>query len=421
MTAMIPVAEARRFVLDRCTLLSPRPRAIGDALGLVLAETVRAIQPVPPFANSAMDGYAVRAADTAGAPVGLRVVATVMAGDDPTTIVVGNGDAARIMTGAPMPPGADSVCVIERTQTKCGGSVVVVEEAVDQDENVRRVGEDIAAGAEVFVPGTLLSPSHLGVLASLGIETVLVRPAPRVAVVSTGDELATASGALAPGKIHDANRPALLAQLRSDGFEAVDLGMVGDDETALAHVLESGGSSCDAVVASGGVSVGDRDVAKTVLKELCGQAMRWMQVAIKPAKPFAFGTLTSTGTPVFGLPGNPVSALVSYELFVRPALRAMAGYRVLDRPRLTATTETDLGRRPDGKLHLLRVLAHTGADGLLRVRPSGGQDSHMLRAMAEANALALLRDGYGVAAGGRVDVLLLDAERLRPRGQEQAW
>ena len=274
---------------------------------------------------------------------------------------------------------------------------------------------------QMFIEGNLVNLRSVSDARRHGIETVSVHPRPRVAVVSTGDELATASGTLAPGQIRDANRPALLAQLRVDGFQVVDLGTVGDDELALAHILEEGASSCDAVVATGGVSVGDRDVVRVVLEKLCGQAMRWMQVAVKPAKPFAFGTLASNQTPVFGLPGNPVSALVSYELFVRPALRAMAGYRVLDRPRLSATAETDLGRRRDGKLHLLRVLAQTGDDGTLRVRLSGGQDSHMLFAMAEANALALLPDGDGVAAGGRVDVLLLDTERLGPGGEEGPW
>ncbi|HXR21597.1 MAG TPA: gephyrin-like molybdotransferase Glp [Acidimicrobiales bacterium] len=416
MGSTISVAEARRFVLARCVPLRPLPRAIGDAAMLVLAETVRAPQAVPPFTNSAMDGYAVRAADTVGAPVRLHVVATVMAGND-STPVVGNGGAARIMTGAQMPPGADSVCMVERTRSEVGGSIVIVEEAVAPGANVRRAGEDIESNTEVFVPGTLLTAPHVGVLASLGIKTVLVYPPPRVGVVSTGDELAAASGALAPGKIHDANRPALLAQLRTDGFEAVDLGMVGDDKTALAQILEDGAATCDAVVATGGVSVGDRDFVKLVLEDLCAPAVWWMHVAVKPARHFAFGTFASTRAPVFGLPGNPVASLVSYELFVRPALRAMAGYRALDRPCLQATTEADLSRHRDGTLHLLRVLAQTGPDGVLRVRLSGGQGSHMLLAMAEANALAVLPDGDGVPVGGQVDVLLLDSDRLRPLDQ----
>jgi molybdenum cofactor synthesis domain-containing protein len=241
-----------------------------------------------------------------------------------------------------------------------------------------------------------------------------------VGVLSTGDELVTTAGALAPGKIRDANRPALLAQLKADGFGALDLGAAGDDEAALAALIEDAASRCDAVVTSGGVSVGDRDVVKLVLERLSGATMRSMQVAIKPAKPLAFGVLEASGTPVFGLPGNPVSALVSYELFVRPALRSMAGHTELDRARLAAVADVDLPRSRDGKLHLIRVTARAGADGVLRVRMSGGQGSHMLRAMAQSNALALLPDGDGVRSGENVEVLLLDADRLSA-SSETLW
>ena len=239
----------------------------------------------------------------------------------------------------------------------------------------------------------------MGVLSSVGVEQLLVHPFPTVGVLSTGDELITSGGDLEPGKIRDANRPALLAQLQADGFGTVDLGVAGDEEVALTALLEEAGSRCDAIVSSGGVSVGDRDVMKTVLKDLSGPTMRSMQVAIKPAKPFAFGVLKETGTPVFALAGNPVSALVSYELFVRPALRSMAGCAVLDRPRLAAVADVDLPRPRDGKLHLMRVTVRSGMDGVLGVRLAGGQDSHMLRVMAQSNALALLPDGEGVRAG----------------------
>jgi molybdopterin biosynthesis enzyme len=192
----------------------------------------------------------------------------------------------------------------------------------------------------------------------------------------------------------------------------VDLGLVGDDESLLAQVLEEAVGRCDAVVGSGGVSVGDRDVMRLVLEKLGGAATHWMQVAVKPAKPFAFGVHTDPSSVLFGLPGNPVSALVSYELFVRPALRLMAGHRVLDRPRLRAIAQERLARRPDGKLHLLRVAASTDEHGSIRVRPSGGQDSHMLLAMAQANGLAFVPDGDGIASGGDVEVMLLDDDNL---------
>ena len=305
----------------------------------------------------------------------------------------------------------------ERTRPGEPGTVVI-ERSVDAGENVRAPGEDIAAGDEVFAPGTVLTPAHVGVLASLGVEAVTVHPRPRVAVLATGDELVSGPAPLAPGKIRDANRPALLAQLAEDGFVPVDLGRVGDDPDAVAAALERGGASADAVVVTGGVSVGDRDVAKEVVGRLCDD-MRWMQVAIKPAKPFAFGIMTASGVPVFGLPGNPVSALVSYELFARPALRQRAGHGNVDRPRLAAVADADLRRRADGKLHLMRVVASAGPDGTVRVRPVAGQASHQLRSLADADALALVPDGDGVRAGEAVEVLVLDADRLA--GPDRTW
>jgi molybdopterin molybdotransferase len=411
---MIPVSEARQYVLSKCRTLDPERVAVDDAAGRVLGEVVRAAYAVPPFANSAMDGYAVRAADTRIIPARMEVAGTIMAGDHPS-VDVSTGQAVRIMTGAPLPRGADSVCMVERTHEEAGGTVVVIEDAVEVGQNVRNAGEDIAAGAEVFAPGTSLRSAHVGVLASLGIQTVVAYPRPTVGVLSTGDELSTGSDPLQPGKIRDANRPALLAQLRADGFRSEDLGVVGDDEGRLVALLSDAGSRCDAVVASGGVSVGDRDVMKIVLAKLSESTTRSMQIAVKPAKPLAFGLLEQTGTPVFGLPGNPVSALVSYELFVRPALRSMAGHNVLDRPRLSAVAEVDLPRRRDGKLHLLRVRLASDVDGTLYARPVSGQDSHMLRAMAEASGLGIVPDGDGVRAGNRLEVLLLDNDAVGKR------
>ena len=413
---LVPLGEARDHVLARCRSLAPIECDLVDAAGTVLAAPVRAAHDVPPFANSAMDGYALRAADSAGAPVTLVVVGAVMAGEVPA-VPVGAGQAVRIMTGAPVPDGADAVCKVERTRPGEPGTVVI-ERSVDAGENVRAPGEDIAAGDEVFAPGTVLTPAHVGVLASLGVEAVTVHPRPRVAVLATGDELVSGPAPLAPGKIRDANRPALLAQLAEDGFVPVDLGRVGDDPDAVAAALERGGASADAVVVTGGVSVGDRDVAKEVVGRLCDD-MRWMQVAIKPAKPFAFGIMTASGVPVFGLPGNPVSALVSYELFARPALRQRAGHGTVDRPRLAAVADADLRRRADGKLHLMRVVASAGPDGTVRVRPVAGQASHQLRSLADADALALVPDGDGVRAGEAVEVLVVDADRLA--GPDRTW
>jgi molybdopterin molybdotransferase len=408
---MIPIAEARKFLISSCRSLAPARVMVCNASHHVLAETVRADQPVPPFDNSAMDGYAVRALDTLGRPSRLRAIGSVAAGDH-TRTAISEGESVRIMTGAQLPPGADAVCPLESVRLEAGGSVIAIEEPTEQGTFVRRAGDDIRAGEEVFSAGTLLTPAHIGVLSSLGTESVLVHPRPRVGVLSTGDELVTTAGPLAPGKIRDANRPALLAQLAADRANVIYLGTVDDDPGVLASVLEEASAGCDAVLTSGGVSVGDHDIVKLVLAELSGDTMRWMQVAIKPAKPLAFGVLQSSGIPVFGLPGNPVSALVSYELFVRPSLQLMAGHRILDRPRFRAVADVDLARPRDGKLHVMRVTAHVGEDGLLRVTRSGVQGSHLLRAMAESNALALVPDGKGIPSGEHVDVMLTDPDLL---------
>lgn len=417
---MISVAEARRLLLAGITPLPPLRVAAEEACGHVLAETVLAREAVPRFANSAMDGYAVRAADVTAIPVRLRVTGTVAAGDSPGPGLPPGG-AVRIMTGAPLPPGADAVCPLERVLADDDGSTVLIKETLSPGTNVRLPGEDVAAGSVVFPAGTPLRAAHVGVLASLGTGPVVVRPRPVVGVLSTGSELARPGDALGAGKIRDVNRPALLAQLRADGFPVIDLGAGADDRDALAGLLTAGAARCDAIVATGGVSVGDHDVLKAALGQAGGATMRWLQVAVKPGKHVAAARLGARSVPAFGLPGNPVAALVTYELYVRPALRRLAGCTVLDRPRFTATAETGLPRRPGPGLHLVRVAARTGPRGDLLVRSAGGQHSHMLRAMAQANALALLPDGDGVPAGGSVEVMLLDPDVPGPDETPARW
>jgi len=398
---VIDVEEARRVILASCPELACASLPLAEALGCVTAGRVVAGHDVPSFANSAMDGYAVRAADTAGAPLTLAVVGTSAAGAAPG-LAVGPGQAVRIMTGAVLPAGADAIVMVERTSS-AEGNRVTIEVAASPGDHVRHPGEDLRAGEVLFGPGTELGPGHLGVLASVGAHTVDVVPPARVGVLSTGDELVAGPGELRPGQIRDSNRPMLLALVARAGCVPVDLGTVPDDEAAILAAIERGVADCDAILTSGGVSVGDFDYVKTVLDRL-GE-MHWWQVAVRPAKPLAFGTVE--GVPVFGLPGNPVSAMVSFELFARPALRQMTGHRDVFRPEVPAIADEPLLRRPDGKLHLVRVVATPDDEGRIHVRPSGGQGSHLLHAMALANALALLPDGDGVAEGGTVKVMLL--------------
>jgi len=405
MSPLVPLGDVQAMILDVVVRLEAVEVPLGDALGAILAEEVVAPEPVPPFANTAMDGYALRAGDTAGAspdsPVRLRVVDDLAAGRAPD-VPVDPGEAIRIMTGAPMPDGADAIVMVERTRRDLDGQGVFVEVEVPVGRHVRQAGGDLIAGQTVFEPGTRLRAGHIGVLASVGAATVRVFHRPRVGVLSTGDELVEA-GPLAMGQIRDSNRPMLLALVREAGLEPVDLGTVHDDEDRIVALLEDAFDRCDAVLTSGGVSVGDYDFVKAALDRF--GALEWRQVAIKPAKPLAFGVVS--GVPVFGLPGNPVSSLVSFELFARPALFQMAGHTDRFRPEVLATAAHDFTRRPDGKLHLDRVLVRWQGDGYV-AGSTGDQSSNVLSATALANGLALLPDGDGVAAGEPVRVMLLE-------------
>ena len=406
---MIPLEEAQNRILGTVPRLPAATVSLGDALGLVTVESLAATEPIPPFANTAVDGYAVRAADTAGAapeaPVRLRIVAELPAGRAPT-VPVGPGEAIRIMTGAPVPDGADAIVMVEDTTIgeNGDGGIVAVSRQASQGDNVRPAGGDLAAGAPAIPAGTVLGPAHLGVVASLGHPTVMTVRRPRVGVMSTGDELVPPGEPIAVGQIRDSNRPMLLALVAQAGCEPVDLGIGIDEEAVITERLEKAAATCDAVVTSGGVSMGDYDMVKVVLRRLA--EMEWMQVAIKPAKPLAFGMLG--GVPVFGLPGNPVSSHVSFELFARPALLQMMGHPRRFRPVTPAVAEHDMRRRLDGRLYLDRVALRRDGDGRLLAARTGVQASNVLSAMALADGLALLPDGEGYGAGELVDILRLD-------------
>ena len=406
--ALISIDDARDLVLSLCHVLPAVVVDISDATHCVLSSDIVAPEDVPPFANSAVDGYAVIAADLVEVPREMPVTGEVAAGAAGTE-PLRRGAAIRIMTGAPIPPGADAIVMVEDTVRVDDGGRVLINVHATPGQAIRSRGDDIAAATTVFRAGTVIRPAVAGVLASVNARNVPVIPRARVAVLSTGDELVDDGSPLGPGQIRESNKTMLLALVNDAGATAVDLGVVRDDEAALEAVLREAADACDAVVSSGGVSMGDYDVVKAVLSRIAD--MRWMQIAIKPAKPFAFGLLTNRAgcaIPVFGLPGNPVSSLVSFELLARPALRKMMGHaEPLLRQSIRAVADTPLRRSRDGKIHFQRLHGAFGADGRYHVSAGGPQGSHQLAASSLANTLAALPDGDGIPAGGDVDVFLL--------------
>ena len=404
---MIAIHEAQKTVLDACGVLAPVATSCEQMSGRVLAQDVVAPENVPPFANSAVDGYAVRTADTQTVPTELVVVDTVAAGAEPK-IAVMNGQAIRIMTGAPMPQGADAVVMVEDTQ-RVGDDRVSIGKAAKLYDAIRDAGSDVNKGDTVFVAGTVLNAAGAGVLASVNARVVQAYPRARVALLSTGDELVTDGSPLKIGQIRESNLTMLDAMIAASGCEVINLGIIKDDEALLERVLLDVIERCDAIVTSGGVSMGDFDVVKAVLSRIA--KMQWMQLAIKPAKPFAFGQLQASDgrvVPIFGLPGNPVSSMISYELLARPALRKMMGHTLdLLRPTVKAVLDAPIKRKQDGKVHYVRVFGGFEGDGRLHVRDTGPQGSHQLASTALANGLAYVPDSTGIEAGGEVDVYVI--------------
>ncbi len=396
---MKPLEEARSEVLSAVEPLGIEEVSIWEAGGRVLATDIIAPEDVPPFPNSALDGSAVRAGDVTRPGSVLEVIGELAAGSAPD-VEVGPGEALKIMTGAPMPDGADTVVPVELTATE--GSKVVIDVSVEAGASVRPAGGDVARGHFVVPAGTRLTPMHIGVLATIGVAAPMVSARPVVAFMSTGDELAPVeTGTLVPGGIRDSNRPMLKALLLDAGADLVDLGIVPDDPDTLRRALQEG-SRADVIASTGGVSMGDYDVTKLVLE---GQSeVDFWKVAIQPAKPFAFGRVGDAL--FFGLPGNPVSVLISFEQFLRPALLRMQGARAILRPRLLAVAAEEIATDPE-KTVFTRVVVE-GLDGAdVRVRTSGGQSSNVLSAAAVADAFAVIPVGVGtVPVGGQVTLEL---------------
>ena len=397
----LSVDEALDRVLARIEPLAPTEVGLLDALGGVLTEDATADRDVPPFRNSAMDGYAVRGADVTRDGVSLRVVGAVAAGSLPERAVE-TGEAMRIMTGAPMPEGADTVVRVEDTDN--GASVVTIIKATPKGIAVRQAGEDLRRGEIVLARGTVLRHPEIGVLASIGRAKVNVVRRPNVAVLSTGDELVDIDEEPGPGKIRDANRYSLSAAVRATGCAAFELGIARDSADDLRHALGNAAFG-DLVVTSGGVSVGDHDHVKPVVDAM-GQMDFW-SIALRPGRPLAFGELrTKRGAvPIFGLPGNPVSALLTFELFVRPALLKMSGRTKLHRPRVQARL-LDRVDKPVGLRMFARGIYDAAAG---TVRSTGPQGSGILRSMSLANALIDLPEPAAeVRPGDTVSVVLTD-------------
>lgn len=380
--------------------------ALLDAHGLLCAEDVKADSPLPGFDNSSMDGYAVRAADVAEAssdsPVTLPVVGDVAAGSGAPERL-GPGLTMRIMTGAPMPAGADAVVPVEWTDG--GVAQVTVYRPAEEGAFVRRTGEDIAAGELALSAGTRIGPAQVGVLAAIGRERVLVRPRPRVVVLSTGSELVDVGKHPGPGQIVDSNSFVLAMAAREAGAEVYRAGIVPDDRRRLLDALEAALPRAELLVTSGGVSMGAFDVVKQALAEL--GSVEFSQVAMQPGMPQGFGILGENETPIFCLPGNPVSALVSFEVFVRPAIRHMLGKRQLARRTVSAVLREPLSS-PAGRRQYRRGRLFRQTDGGYSVEPVGGPGSHLLASLAQANCLIVIDEEVtNVAQGDEVTVVPL--------------
>lgn len=401
--ALVPVEEARQIVLGAMRGLGVERVPITEALGRILACDVVAGRDIPPWDNSSVDGYALRAMDAVSAtrerPVTLSVVEEIPAGTLPTKTVT-PGAAARIMTGAPMPQGADAVVMVE--DTSVDGARVLIRAAAAPGESVRRRGQDVREGAVVIPKGRRVRPAEIGMLASLGQAAVMVGRRPRVGILATGDELIEFGEPERPDRLYNANSYAVAAQVAEAGGVPVIMGIARDTPASLRGALTAL-DGLDVLIVCGGVSVGKFDFVKDVLTEL-GMAMAFWRVAMKPGSPMAFGAVG--GRPVFGLPGNPVSSMVTFEVFVRPALLRIAGATTLDRPVVVAELAEDIAK-PPGKTHFVR--ARVWREGTrVRTAPTGSQDSGVLTSMVKADGLIVLAQGAGrVVSGSMVDVHFL--------------
>jgi molybdopterin molybdotransferase len=399
---LMAVDDARARVLDAIQPLAPLQLPLTEVHGCVSAEDVVATHSLPAFASSAMDGFAVRASDVADAtparPAELKIVGRAMIGHRPE-IVVGGGEAVAIATGAPVPAGADAVVPIENAQVV--GEVVRLAEAAPSGRHVRPVGEDVAEGTVLVQRGKRLGAPELGLLANAGFPTPLVHPRPRVVVLSTGDELVVPTETPQFGQVRDANAYTIFGALREAGAMPVLAGIVRDDADSLKQTVFDYLIQADAFISSGGVSVGERDVVKAAFFRR-GE-IDFYKVAMQPGMPQGFGQIE--GKPYFGLPGNPVSVFVSFELFVRPAIQKMLGRTELERPQVTARLADDVSG-PEGKTQYARVVVEREGESWVAT-PTGARGSNLISTVSRANGLAMIPPGTATArAGSQVRVMV---------------
>ena len=403
------VDDHRDYLLSMVEELPAFGQTLLDAIGLSLCEDIVADIDLPRFDNSAMDGYAVHAADLVGVsranPLALPVVGSIAAGD-PIAAELEPGSVIKIMTGAPVPPGADAVVPYEHTDR--GSDTATFMHAPTVGDHIRRAGEDIAVGDRIASIGDRLGPRQIGMLAGIGIDQVLVRPRPRVVVISTGSELIQPGLELHEGQIYDSNSFMLAAMARSEGAQVFRVGIVSDDPEVVAQTISDQLVRADLILTTGGVSQGDHDVIKAVVPRL--GPTDFCRVAMQPGKPQGFALIGEDRTPVIMLPGNPVSAFVSFEVFVRPVLRKMMGVQPLIRPVGHALTRTII-RSPRGKTQFQRGVVTSTRDGRRHVSPMGGGGSHKLGDLAMANALVIIPPEVEVMeAGNPVEIWMIDDE-----------
>lgn len=401
---MIKVEEAKKIILENISLIGNEEIPTLESLRRTLARDYHSKDDIPPFDNSAMDGYAISSSDVAeanrGNPIFLDVVEDLPAGTVPKEKVK-NGKVIRIMTGAPVPRGADSVIMVEKTEKD--GEKVKIFANVKPGENIRRFGEDIRKGELVLRKGEVINPAKMGLLACLGVDSVKVAKLPRVGILATGEELIEAGEDLSAGKIRNSNTSSLFGQVKNAGGVPCDLGIARDDKAEIRRKIEQG-LDCDLLLISGGVSVGDYDYVKDVLADLGGRIEFW-KVAMRPGKPLVFGVIDAK--PVFGLPGNPVSSMVSFEVFVRPAILKMLGRSQDNINEVDAVLEEDIKKR-EGLRYFLRAKTWW-ENGAYLTRTTGPQGSGILKSMVLANSLIVLgEDIEKIKKGNKVTVRFLN-------------